>query len=200
MNLFKQTKPRYTVERNENSATITIESRRSIFHLAFYGLFIVIWFYVLAGMGIFWGTLSLFLISPAKNTSTAQIFMTTLFIFLTFTQLFHAYLGGKAVYLILREWTGKEIIEIDKSKFEIVWQILDWRKTKTFTVQKIKELQIIKKPSPFAFVPPWRKRFYEEKISFNDEEKTYRFGFWLKEKEASEILPIIQKALDEARS
>jgi hypothetical protein len=160
----------------------------------------LIWFYFLAGLGVFWGTLALFLVSPAKSTGSGQIFMIALFVFLTFIQLFHAYLGARAGYLIFREWTGKEIIAIDKPKFEIVLQILDWRKTKTLVVQKIKGLQIIKKPSPFTFVPPWRKRFYEEKISLAYEEKTYRFGFWLKEKEAVEILSIIQKALDEVRS
>ncbi len=195
MKLLRRSKPRYTVERNEDSVTITITSRRGVFHLIFYGFFILYWFYFLAGLGVFWGMLALFLASP----KTAQPFTIVLFLFLSFLQSFLLFLGFKIPYYLLREWTGKEIIEIDKTRFMVSLQILDWRKSKTYAIQKINKIQILKKPGMFSINPPWRKR-YEEKISFDSDEKTYRFGFWLKEKEANEILPIIQGLLDEMRN
>jgi hypothetical protein len=199
MKLLRQSKPRYTVERNEDAVTITITSRRSVFHIGFYVLFILVWFYFLAGLGTFWGLLFLFLMTPNKGTPHIPIFEIVLFVFLFFTQLFHAYLGAKAAYLLVREWIGKEIIEVDNAKFAIALQIRDWRKTNPFPVGKIENLHTIKKPGMFSFTPPWRKRF-EEKISFDCDEKTYRFGFWLKQKEANEILLIIQGLLDEVRN
>jgi hypothetical protein len=191
--LFGQSKPRYTVERNEDRVTIVMGSRRSIFHIVFYGVFILFWFCALAGLGIPWGMLFLLLITPNKGATHFQIF---LFVFLFFTQLFHAYLGAKAANLLLREWMVKEIIEVDNAEFAVSLQIRDWRKTNTFPVGKIENLQTIKKPDLFSFNPPWRKRF-EEKISFDCDKKTYRFGFWLKKGDADKILALIQKYLDE---
>jgi hypothetical protein len=199
MKLFEQSKPPYTVEKNENSTVITIASCRSIFHLAFYGFFILFWFYFLAGLGIGWGTLALFMAAPSKSANAVSTFMIVLFIFLSFLQLFHVYLSFRVLYLLLREWTGKEIIEINKTGFSVTLQVLDWRKSKTFAIQKIKNLQILNELRIFAFIPSARK-WYEEKIAFDYDEKIYRFGFWLKEKEANEIHSIIQGLLDEMRN
>jgi hypothetical protein len=168
--------------------------------MIFYGLFVLFWFYFLAGLGIFWGIIALYLSIPETNRHFSP-FLVALFLFLSALQAFHAFFGFRAIYAVSREMTGKEIIEVDKTRFVVSIQIFDWKKSRIFAVQKIKNLQILKKPGIFAFEPFWRKRKqYEEKISFDCDEKTYRFGFWLKEKEASEILPIIQKTLDEVKS
>lgn len=199
MKLFQNSKPRYTVERNEETETITIGSRKSVFYLAFIGLFTVLWFYFLGIVGFFWGLMVLSLSIPEASHHFSQ-FQVFLFLFLFGMEAFLIFLGFRVVYAVSTELIGKEIIEINKARFVVSIKIFEWKKSKVFTVQKIQNLQVIKKPGFFDLEPFWKKKKrYEEKISFDYEEKTYRFGFWLKEKEAEEILPIIQKALDEVK-
>jgi len=200
MNLFEQSKHRYKVERGEETLTITVGSRRSIFHVAFSGIFILLWFYFLGIIGFFWGLFVLSVSIPEVNHSFSPMLI-FLVLFLFSMLIFLLVLGFIAVYGITRELVGKEIIEINKDKFVTTLQIFDWKKSKTFAVQKVTNMQVFNKPGIFNLDPFWRKRKrYEEKISFDYDEKTYRFGFWLKEKEAVEILAIIQNMLNEMAS
>lgn len=124
MNLLQKSRSRYTVERNEDTVTITVGSRRSVFHLAFLGLFIVLWFYFLAIVGFFWGLMVLSLSIPEAdhNFSPYRVF---LFLFLFGMEAFLIFLGFRAVYAVSTELIGKEIIEVNKARFVVSIKILN---------------------------------------------------------------------------
>lgn len=194
MNLARSSKPRYIVAQEENCVTITIESRKSVFRIVFFGACILCWFFAQAVLGIPLGYVALILWGLDKFTQPIQFFLIITFLFLFATQIFLYYYGFSAAYLLLRELTGKEIIEINRPKFIVTLQILDWMKPKIYGIEEIRNVRPLKKIGPLFLVPPWRRRF-NETMAFDSDGKTFRFGVGLKPNEANEILSIIQKAL-----
>ena len=107
-------------------------------------------------------------------------------IFLSVLQILDLWPGIVTTRLFLWEMFGIEIIEANKTKLDISQEITGWRKSKSYSFERVKSLQTTKKSIRIS-------KNYNEFITFEYDGKICRFGHGIKESEAKEIVSVIQE-------
>ncbi len=191
MDFFKSPKSRCFIERTQQSILITISSYKNIFLVLWLSLFLCFWFLFFSGLGVGWGAFAILSSSGIKGQQT--LFPIVLFVLLSIMQIFHGYLGIFAVSRLLWVLFGVEYFDVDRSKLVISKEVFGWRKSKTYILVKVKDLEIIAKTNLFSRRRLQRRHY--ESISFEYEGKMYRFGYSLNPRDSKEVVTTIQEFL-----
>lgn len=182
--------PRHTVEKTGDGLVISIKSQRNIGSLFVMTLWFLFWAYMFTMLSTIWTIM----VMGARETAVSQPQGINIFIliscFLTIGLLFLLGQGTYAIYVFLREIAGEEIIVINRSQLTITKQLFGWKRKRELSKKYFDHL-VIRNTSHSLFRSPFDKQ-YKDAFEINQDNKTYRFGYYVKEEEAKEILSTIQ--------
>ena len=191
MNLLKISgTSRYFIQKDKDSVTITIKSRQNIGALLFFVLWLLLWVYMFLAISIPWSIGLLGTTGIADTELQASPVFIVMFCGFSIFMLLMLMMGIYAIYAFLREIAGKELIVINKSGLIVAYQLFGWKREKEFPIENIDGLIIRNTSQRFFWNPLQKKYIYAFELSH--ERKTYRFGFFVKENDAQEIVSAIQ--------
>lgn len=198
---------RHSIEYFGNSLRITIPSTKNWLArtwLGFMTLYSLL--FVLAGLGLFilfvsWTIADgLGLLEDSSRDyfwELYAVFAAFIFLWTLFATMFW--------FLVLREFLrqfyGREVLEIDNRKFRIQYQICNWLFPMEFPVEQVENIRLAPKDHTFVLraMMLWRKLFrpvgFEGAVAFDSGGRTHRLGLDLEQAEAKQIIRAIQDFL-----
>ena len=182
--------PRHAIEKEDDSLTITIKSRRSIPALLFMFAWLCGITYMMFMVWLIWSAMSLGVMGLLDPELKASPIFGVPFCGFSIFLLIAGVLFFYGVFVFLRELLGKELITVNKHKVTMAFELLGWKRENRLPVEKLKNLVIRNTALRFLWYPIRERYTYAFEI--NHDGKTYKLGYYVKEEEAKEILSTIQ--------
>jgi hypothetical protein len=171
---------RYNIDYDQSGMQIKIPSRKNWFQIIFMGIWSIIWLFATLGVvtNVVVSAISAF-ISPKPNAQPFSLVMLFPGLFMLVWLTFWVSGGLFAVYSLLRQLIGCEIIEIHPQTISITPKVLGFEKPKTYDAGYIKNLRV----SPYVPQSTWfggyNRQFWMRNtgtLAFDYGAKTIRFG------------------------
>jgi hypothetical protein len=161
---------------------------------------LVAWAYGTAYVAYFWGimaygsTLDLLSLPPLDRESTNYALLVGTICIFPFLVIFLG-MGASAIYSLLWQIAGKEIIEVNHQHLIITRQIFNWKRAKEYPLKIANQLRLSsKKSSSIDTIRAARKLLGKDGlIMFDYGSKDFRFGLGIDEVEAKQIISVIQR-------
>lgn len=183
----KSLQSRYKVQQLSNGVKVVLPSKKNYFFIIWCILGLTMWAYI-TGSVVY--ITSLLMIGLGSNNSM-WIFIG----FLVFILMFLIGWGAYAIYLLLWQFAGKEIIIAENDVFRISRQIFNRNKFLEYATKNISDLRAnTPQPVKFALVKVFKIISGQSgMIAFEYGAKTVRFGFEIEEGEAKQIVSVLHR-------
>jgi hypothetical protein len=197
---IKPPSPRHIVEHNEDYVQVILPSKKNYFHIAWHGLWILMWLFITGSALIFAPIFVLPFIadifSNSGNVSPGSI-GAVIFVVLFFT-VFFVFLfgmGSVAIYSFFWQIVGKEIIQVNNEVMRVSRHIFRWKRVSEYAIESVLDLRVsIPHQSYFGFFQNFKKLLGKNGlIALDYGAKTFRFGLEIEEAEAKQIVSVLQQ-------
>lgn len=188
----------HTVEKTEHGVRLTLPSKKGVFQILWFTLWLLVWGLLTAN--IFYLARQLFTMAGMSQESgeSFSLFLIPL-ICIGFFILILLALGAFALYAYVWQLAGKEIVEINSKTMSISRQISGWKKSNDYSSNLVRNVRVNGQSVFFAPLQTLRKLSERTgMIVFEYETKTIYFGLDINESEAKQIISTITPYLPNA--
>ncbi len=193
----KPQESRHVVENLGDRIRITLPSKKNIFQLLWSVAILILWGYMIGSVVYIFSTIitvsQLAMSDPQLSGARSLPLMSLVCLLPMF--LFFLGIGVLAVYSLIWQIVGKEVIEINAQMLVITRQILGWKRLREYSTEAVKDLRLNTQHLN-AYVPirSFQKILGQDgMVAFDYGAKTVRFGLEIDEAEAKQIINALQK-------
>ncbi len=194
--------PRHKVAELDSEVQVTLPSRKNVFRIGWYGLWLLLWGYITGGLLYIWGLFIVGLIGsvtgllsepPSDGESYAPLLMVIASL-MPFVIVLLA-MGSVAIFAFLWQINGSEIIEVKEQALVITKRVFRWKRPKLYEMASVKDIRL--NTQGLSFFPPYRAvqelLGHNGLIAFDYGARTYRFGLDIDEAEAKQIISVLNQ-------